>query len=113
MLVDSSGAVCCRPDGTAATAPCKRLKMEAFMTVLSRSKWIAGLALALGLLLSVGCQQKTAGTQATPIAICQYGDLLIYLPLYIAQDQGYFNKEGLDVKFINGGGDDKTYAAVA
>jgi NitT/TauT family transport system substrate-binding protein len=87
--------------------------MEVFMTVLSRGKWIAGLALAFGLLLSAGCQQKTAGTQATPITICQYGDLLIYLPLYIAQDQGFFSKEGLDVKFVNGGGDDKTYAAVA
>src|SRR5579871_627825 len=83
------------------------------MTGFSGRKWVAGLALALGLLFSVGCQKQTASTGTTPITICQYGDLLIYLPLYIAQEQGFFRKEGLDVKFINGGGDDKTYAAVA
>jgi NitT/TauT family transport system substrate-binding protein len=47
------------------------------------------------------------------VTICQYGDLLIYLPLYIAQEKGFFAEEGLAVRFINGGGDDKTYAAVS
>lgn len=83
------------------------------MKVFMPCKWIASLALCFGLLFSVACQRQTTATGGTPITICQYGDLLIYLPLYIAQDQGFFSQEGLDVKFINGGGDDKTYAAVA
>jgi NitT/TauT family transport system substrate-binding protein len=69
----------------------------------------------VALLVYSGCKSAT-GTSTTnlkDITICQYGDLLIYLPLYIANDQGFFEKEGLRVKFINGGGDDKTFAAVA
>jgi NitT/TauT family transport system substrate-binding protein len=54
-----------------------------------------------------------AQPRATDVTICQYGDLLIYLPLYIAQDQKFFEREGLHVKIINGGGDDKTFAALA
>jgi NitT/TauT family transport system substrate-binding protein len=47
------------------------------------------------------------------VTICQYGDLLIYLPLYIAADQKFFEREGIQINFINGGGDDKTFAAVS
>jgi NitT/TauT family transport system substrate-binding protein len=67
------------------------------------------------LLAYSGCKPtvKTDAVGLKDITICQYGDLLIYLPLYIAADQGFFEKEGLRVKFINGGGDDKTFAAVA
>jgi NitT/TauT family transport system substrate-binding protein len=69
------------------------------------------------LLIAPACttpSSETGGTAALKdITICQYGDLLIYLPLYIAADQGYFEQEGLRVKYINGGGDDKTFAAVA
>jgi NitT/TauT family transport system substrate-binding protein len=67
------------------------------------------------LLAYVGCggQEQPVNSKLKEITICQYGDLLIYLPLYIAADQGYFEKEGLHVKFINGGGDDKTFASVA
>jgi NitT/TauT family transport system substrate-binding protein len=46
------------------------------------------------------------------VTIAQYGDLLIYLPLYIAQDQKYFEKEGVRAKIISAGGDDKTFAAL-
>jgi NitT/TauT family transport system substrate-binding protein len=67
------------------------------------------------LMISPGCvNQSSPSTGALKeITICQYGDLLIYLPLYIAADQGFFEQQGLRVKFINGGGDDKTFAAVA
>ncbi|MEY4927214.1 MAG: hypothetical protein RI894_1650 [Bacteroidota bacterium] len=50
--------------------------------------------------------------QMTDITICQWGQVLIYLPLYIAQEEGYFKEEGLNVKITNGGGDDLTWAAV-
>jgi NitT/TauT family transport system substrate-binding protein len=46
------------------------------------------------------------------ITIAQFGDLLLYMPLYVADDEGLFSKRGLDVEIISTGGDDKTYAAV-
>jgi NitT/TauT family transport system substrate-binding protein len=47
------------------------------------------------------------------ITICQYGQVFIYMPLYVAQEKGFFADEGIDVRLINGGGDDKTFATVA
>lgn len=49
---------------------------------------------------------------AKRVTIAQYGDLLLYLPLYMAVDEGLFSKRGLDVQIVSTGGDDKTYAAV-
>lgn len=46
------------------------------------------------------------------VTIAQFGDLLLYMPLYIANDTGLFSKNGLDVKIVSTGGDEKTYAAV-
>jgi NitT/TauT family transport system substrate-binding protein len=46
------------------------------------------------------------------VTIAQFGDLLLYLPLYIAADEGLFAKHGLNVHIASTGGDDKTYAAV-
>ena len=46
------------------------------------------------------------------VTIAQFGDLLLYLPVYIASDEGLFAKHGLDVHIVSTGGDDKTYAAV-
>lgn len=76
------------------------------------------LCVILASLLVWGCDNATQKSQPPlaankKITICQYGDLLIYLPLYIAADRGFFADEGLDVNFINGGGDDKTFAAVS
>ncbi len=46
------------------------------------------------------------------IKVAQFGDVFLYLPLYIAKDMGFFEKQGLDVEIVSTGGDDKTYAAV-
>jgi NitT/TauT family transport system substrate-binding protein len=77
---------------------------------------VASCTVALILVMMITGCTTTSGDRAssarTDITICQYGDLLIYLPLYIAQDQKFFEKQGLNVKFINGGGDDKTFAAL-
>lgn len=48
----------------------------------------------------------------TKVKVAQFGDTFIYMPLYLADEQGFFNEEGLDVSFISTGGDDKTFAAV-
>jgi len=46
------------------------------------------------------------------ITVAQAGDFLIYLPLYLADDMGFFKAEGISVKIMTTGGDDKTFAAV-
>ncbi len=52
------------------------------------------------------------GANLQDITICQWGQALIYLPLYMADQLGYFQDEGLKVKITNGGGDDLSWAAV-
>lgn len=77
--------------------------------------------MVFGVLVS-GCTKETPDktTSAPPpapamksVTVAQFGDLLLYLPLYIAKEEGVFAREGLDVKIVSTGGDDKTFAAVA
>jgi NitT/TauT family transport system substrate-binding protein len=60
--------------------------------------------------LAPGGAKASPATQ--PITIAEFGDLLIYLPVYIAQEQGFFFTNGLDPKFVTTGNDDKTFAAL-
>lgn len=46
------------------------------------------------------------------VKVAQFGDVFLYMPLYLAIDKGFFKEEGLDVQLTNTGGDDKTFAAV-
>lgn len=46
------------------------------------------------------------------VTIAQAGDFFLYAPLYVALDAGFFAKQGLDVRIVSTGGDDKTWAAV-
>lgn len=46
------------------------------------------------------------------MTIAQFGDVFLYAPLYIAKDLGFFKNRGYNVDFV-GGGDEKTWAAVA
>jgi NitT/TauT family transport system substrate-binding protein len=84
-------------------------------------------ALTIGTLLLAGCNaapeapkqpaasSPTAGgqQQVTPVTIAQFGHVFLYMPLYIAIDRGYFAEEGLDVKLVSTGGDEKTFTAVS
>jgi NitT/TauT family transport system substrate-binding protein len=86
------------------------------LEVVMQIKSLTRTALALALLATSlsSCGSNPPATQALKdITIAQYGDLLIYLPLYIAEDQKFFEGEGVRPKFISGGGDDKTFAALA
>lgn len=51
-------------------------------------------------------------TPIRQITIAQSGDFFLYAPLYVATDAGYFRQQGLDVKIVSTGGDEKTWAAV-
>jgi NitT/TauT family transport system substrate-binding protein len=48
----------------------------------------------------------------TTVTVAEVGDFFIYMPLYYAEDKGFFAKNGLDVHLIKSGGDDKSVAAV-
>src|SRR5271155_1175988 len=54
--------------------------------------------------------------QAKPVqhvTIAQFGHVFLYMPLYVAIDKGFFKEEGLDVKLVSTGGDEKTFTAVS
>jgi NitT/TauT family transport system substrate-binding protein len=44
--------------------------------------------------------------------INQAAKTLLYLPLYIADRRGFFQKEGIDATIVTGGGDSQAFAAV-
>lgn len=51
--------------------------------------------------------------QPQKITIAQFGQVFLYMPIYVAKDKGFFKDEGLDVQLVNTGGDEKTFTAVA
>ena len=74
------------------------------------------LFISLFLLLILGCskgKEQTQKTQLQKITVAQYGHLLIYYPIYLANQKGFYEKNNLDVTFVSTGGDDKTFAAVS
>jgi NitT/TauT family transport system substrate-binding protein len=71
----------------------------------------------LRIAILIGCLAfLPAAIRADPapqkITVAEFGDLLLYLPLYIAQQQGFLAATGLDVSAVATGNDDKTFAAL-
>ncbi len=66
------------------------------------------------LLLSIIQLNASAGpaSPTKPVTIAQFGHVFLYMPLYVAVRKGYFKEEGLDVKLVSTGGDEKTFTAV-
>ena len=60
-----------------------------------------------------GAAAAETNKQLTPVTIAQFGHVFLYLPLYVAVDRGFFEKEGLKVKLVSTGGDEKTFTAVS
>lgn len=74
---------------------------------------VVGLAIAIT--MSRRTDTSAPGAQAKPeveITIAQAGDFYLYAPLYIAADKGYFKTNGIAVRIVSTGGDEKTWAAV-
>ena len=78
------------------------------------------LIFALLVLLGVGgyfliSNKTTTTTDSNNVVITQYGqgNVFLYLPLYIAQEEGIFKKNGLDVQITYSGNDDQIAATVA
>ncbi len=66
-------------------------------------------------LVTFGCWKKeAANSKLETVTVAQWGHTyyLIYLPLYVAQDKGFFEKNGLKVKLKFSGNDDQVFAAV-
>jgi len=61
-------------------------------------------------------REPTPGLPATEpmkhLTIAQAGDFFLYAPLYVAIDAGFFHRQGLEVRLVSTGGDEKTWAAV-
>ena len=68
--------------------------------------------LVAAILFSTGCG-KTNTPASKKVTVAQYAHLLIYYPIYLAQQKGFYEKNGLSVNFVGTGGDDKTFAAVS
>src|SRR4051812_37621808 len=65
------------------------------------------------LIISIAITRRGAPTdRRTHVRVAQFADVFLYLPLYIAEDQGFFGKNGVKVDITSTGGDDKTFAAV-
>ncbi len=46
------------------------------------------------------------------VTVSQAFEVFLYAPLYVAQDKGFFNEEGLSVNITTAGGDEKAFAAL-
>lgn len=46
------------------------------------------------------------------VNVAQFGEFFLYMPLYLADEGGFFEEQGLKINITNTGGDDKTFAAV-
>src|SRR6185369_14580816 len=52
------------------------------------------------------------GRKLVPVTVNQAFEHLLYIGLYVAKDAGLFEKQGLDVKIVTGGGDAQAFAAL-
>ena len=56
---------------------------------------------------------SVASTQSLQkVTISEAYEVFLYAPLYVAQQEGFFTKQGLDVNIITAGGDDKAFASL-
>jgi NitT/TauT family transport system substrate-binding protein len=69
-------------------------------------------ALALSACASSSQAAPTSEDGSTTVRINQAFQSLLYLPLYVAEDQGFFEEEGIDVEISTGGGGAQSWAAV-
>jgi NitT/TauT family transport system substrate-binding protein len=72
---------------------------------------------AAALLGLSACSAATASSDGGPdgtttVRINQAFQSLLYLPLYVAQEQGYFKEQGVDMEMSTGGGGTQSWAAV-
>lgn len=64
--------------------------------------------------LLTGCSNHSGGnSQAlTKVTLNEVAHSIFYAPMYVAIENGYFEKEGLDITLVNGAGADKVMTAL-
>lgn len=73
-----------------------------------------GAYVALGLVsVGIACTVELFRTRLRDVTVCQFHRSLGYLPLYVAQRRGFFTKNGLRVRIVEGHGDEPVWVAVA
>jgi NitT/TauT family transport system substrate-binding protein len=59
------------------------------------------------------CRGPSPPPGKTHVVLSQAAKTLLYLPLYVAKDQGFFDAENIDVEITTAGGDSPAFAALA
>lgn len=80
---------------------------------MTKIKWTAfGLIATITVAIIYYNSGTTKTSELKKVQVAQFGDVFLYMPLYVAIDRGFFREEGLEIELTNTGGDDKTFAAV-
>ena len=70
-------------------------------------------AIAIGVFVYLNkSDKKQVDFQLETVKVAQFSEALLYMPLYLADDRGFFREEGIAIEIINTGGDNQTFAAV-
>jgi NitT/TauT family transport system substrate-binding protein len=80
---------------------------------MSRSRRVCALLSIFLFACLIPCAISQPKPASTPVTIAQFGHVFLYMPLYVAINKGFFKEQGLDVKLISTGGDEKTFTAVS
>lgn len=74
-----------------------------------------GTLLTFTLLLTTilgGCNTENTNADLQKVTLNEVAHSIFYAPLYVAIEEGYFQKEGIDLELITGYGADKTMTAL-
>lgn len=74
-----------------------------------------GTLLTFTLLLATilgGCNTENASADLQKVTLNEVAHSIFYAPLYVAVEEGYFQKEGIDLELVTGYGADKTMTAL-
>ena len=66
----------------------------------------------LMLLSFAGCGSKSTDSGGTPLVLNEVAHSVFYAPQYVAIEEGYFEKEGIDLTLTTGFGADKTMTSL-
>ena len=64
------------------------------------------------LLTGCSCHAGNTSRTLTKITLNEVAHSIFYAPMYVAIENGYFEKEGLDITLVNGAGADKVMTAL-
>lgn len=67
---------------------------------------------AIGIWYVVADRQPAAPASLQNVTIAQAFQVFLYAPLYVAQNQGFFKDQGLNVNITTAGGDEQAFAAL-